>query len=328
MTTALAAPQFRPITVEQAVDISEHVCPMRFETAQSTGPDGPRLLGQRVGAVSLVRYESCGMEHGVRTLEHIRANSLDYFILCVPLQARFQFSHAGLRSDFVHGAAVLLSSQRPFDAYVQGETTNGYHASLQIRVPGPMLRSRVPHIDLLCNQAFELASGAGKILLGSLHETLHEGGGLTEMQAQRQSQALADQIANCIEMIEIDRMSISAAPRSGASVFARAMEFIDSQLSDSLLDAQRIACHCHVSTSYLHKLFAQHALTVAGHVRELRLQRCREALRDPRLRKRNLIEIAGHWGFNDPSHFGRVYRKRFGRSPSCERSGIGRGDHS
>lgn len=320
MRAALAAaPQFRPIAVERSADISEHVCPMRYETAIAPAPSSPQLLGYRLGPVSLVRYESCGVEHGVRSVEHIRNNPLDCFILCLPLQARFQFSHAGLRSDIVQGAAVLLSAQRPFDAYVSGSASDARHTSMQVRIPGPLLRGRVQRVDLLCNHAMPVSSGAGRIMLTALQSTVQDAGELNEAQAQRHGQALADLIANCIDQIEIGASPSRSEASPGASVFDRATAFVECRLSDPALDARQIADHCHVSTSYLHKLFARRALTVAGYVREMRLQRCRDALRDTGLAQRSVIEIASHWGFSDPSHFGRVYRKRFGLAPSLER---------
>lgn len=319
MRTALTTPQFRPIAVEQSENISEHVCPMRYETAIARAPSSPHLLGRRLGPVSLVRYESCGVEHGVRTVEHIRSNPLDCFILCLPLQARFQFSHAGLRTDVAQGSAVLLTAQRPFDAYVSGSASDARHTSLQVRIPGPSLRGQVPRVDLLCNHSIPVLFGAGRIVLTALQSTLQDAGELSEAQAQRYGRALTDLIANCLDQIEIDALPSRSVASRGTSVFDRAMTFVASRLSDPDLDARQIADHCHVSTSYLHKLFARRSLSVAGYVREMRLQGCRDALRDEGLAQRSVIEIASHWGFSDPSHFGRVYRKRFGLSPSLER---------
>jgi AraC family transcriptional activator of tynA and feaB len=50
-------------------------------------------------------------------------------------------------------------------------------------------------------------------------------------------------------------------------------------------------------------------------VLESRLDRCREALRDPRQATCSISEIAYRWGFNDLSHFDKVFRARFGMTP-------------
>jgi AraC-like DNA-binding protein len=320
MLGATTQARFRPISPEQYVDISERVCPMRYETSDSSLQPTSRLRGHQIGAVSLVRYESQGLEHGTRTLEHIRATPFDYFMLCLPLQAQFEFVHAGLESQVVEGSAVLLTAQRPFDAYVSGISGSDHHSSIELRIPGALLRSRAPHVDHFCNRAFAVDSGAGAILRALLTASLDEASDLTSVQAGHFGRALADLIGACIEGLE----GRDTAPGESASftdnVFDRAMAFIECQLSAANLDTELVARHCHVSPRYLHKIFSQRSTTVAGQIREMRLQCCRHALLDPRLFHRPIIEIACSWGFSDPSHFGRLYRKHFGRSPSEERA--------
>jgi AraC-like DNA-binding protein len=46
-----------------------------------------------------------------------------------------------------------------------------------------------------------------------------------------------------------------------------------------------------------------------------RLARCERDLSSPRLAHRQVGEIAFAWGFNDLSHFGRVFREHYGMSP-------------
>lgn len=311
--------QFRPIAPEQYANISERVCQMRYETSCLPAPTHTKLSGRQIGSVSLVHYESRGLEHGSRTIDHIRANPHDFFILCLPLQAKFQFSHAGLESEVTRGSAVLLSAQRPFEAYVSSSSSNGWHSSLQLRVPAPLLRSRAPHVDQLCNQTFSVTSGTGLMLQGLLLTSLQDAGALTLVQARHHAAALAELIAACMDRIVRGRSATVSGMATTDSIFDRAISFIESQLSATTLDTELVARHCRVSSRYLHKIFAQHSLTVAGMIREMRLQRCQQALRDGRMSHRSIIEIACHWGFSDPSHFGRLYRKRFGILPSQER---------
>jgi AraC-like DNA-binding protein len=58
---------------------------------------------------------------------------------------------------------------------------------------------------------------------------------------------------------------------------------------------------------------------VAGYIRERRLQGCRAALLAPMLQQRSIIEIAGDWGFEDPSYFSHAYKARFGVTPRQDR---------
>lgn len=321
MLDSLAERRFTPIAAEHHHDIADRVCPMRYEISERVESPQRKLSGCRIGAVSLAAYEGCGIEHGQRTMEHIRAESLDYFIVCLPLQARFHFSHGGLHTDIGYGAAVLLSAQQPFDAYVDGGAPDASHSSLQLRVPGPLLRSRAPQVDQVCNRLFSVQSGAGLILQAALQASLKTAATLDVQQAQRHGRIVVDLVANALHDLDADR---GLQPRRAGTqaLFERAMAYIECELSTPHLGAEEIARHCHVSARYLHKVFGERSLTVAGCIRDLRLQRCQSALRDVRLARRTVIEIAGRWGFNDPSHFGRLYKKHFGISPSEERPNL------
>lgn len=311
---------FRPIAPEQYIDISQRVCAMQYETSAPPAPTAATLAGYQIGPVSLVHYQSRGLEHGQRTLEHIRATPLDGFILCMPLQARFEFVHAGRRSEVSSGSAVLLSTQQPFDAYVCGLDEDAMHSSLQLRIPGALLRGRAPQIDRLCNREFSMASGGGALLRTLLLASMQQAANMAPAQAGHYSHAVADLLAACVNEIRQPTV-LPRAALAGDAIFDRACLFIDCQLSAANLNPGLVARHCRVSLRYLNKIFAQRSLSVAGYIRELRLQCCQRAFADPQLSGRSIIEIACRWGFSDPSHFGRLYRKRFGVSPSQQRAG-------
>jgi AraC-like DNA-binding protein len=66
---------------------------------------------------------------------------------------------------------------------------------------------------------------------------------------------------------------------------------------------------------HLHRIFAAKGCTVTEWIRERRLERCRADLADPRLRERNITDIAFFWGFSDSAHFSHRFRQEFGVSP-------------
>lgn len=91
--------------------------------------------------------------------------------------------------------------------------------------------------------------------------------------------------------------------------------FIQDNLGDANLAPDAIAAAHHVSLRYLHKLFHQDGHTVAGWVRERRLEQCRRDLADPRLAARPIHAIAAWWGFTSPAHFSQAFRHAYGLSP-------------
>jgi transcriptional regulator GlxA family with amidase domain len=73
-----------------------------------------------------------------------------------------------------------------------------------------------------------------------------------------------------------------------------------------------------VSVRHLERLFAEHLdVTIHQHYVSLRLVRARTLLRQTSL---PLAQVGIECGFADASHFARVYRKRYGLSPSADRA--------
>jgi AraC-like DNA-binding protein len=71
-----------------------------------------------------------------------------------------------------------------------------------------------------------------------------------------------------------------------------------------------------ITPRYVHKLLEDEGLTFSAFVLEQRLARAYRTLRDPRLRDRTISAMAFDLGFNDLSYFNRVFRRRYGATPS------------
>ncbi|MDI2132748.1 helix-turn-helix domain-containing protein [Yinghuangia seranimata] len=104
------------------------------------------------------------------------------------------------------------------------------------------------------------------------------------------------------------------------------MAWIEDHLDDPDLDPAAIAGAHFISTRYLHLLFEDHEVSVARHVRERRLERIRRDLADPALRGVPVSGVAARWGIGDAARFSRVFRERYGVSPSAYRAGGGAAD--
>jgi AraC-like DNA-binding protein len=92
--------------------------------------------------------------------------------------------------------------------------------------------------------------------------------------------------------------------------------FIQRRLGDPELTPAAIAAAHHLSLRSLHQLFHDEGLTVAGWIRQRRLDRCRRDLTDPALAARPVAAIAARWGFGSASDFSRAFRAAHGMRPS------------
>jgi AraC-like DNA-binding protein len=98
-----------------------------------------------------------------------------------------------------------------------------------------------------------------------------------------------------------------------------ALDYIARNFRDLGLAETEVAMSQGISTRLLQRLFEQAGIRFCEHVRELRLQAAHRALTDGRQNSRRILDIALICGFSDVSHFNRVFRKRFGVSPTAVR---------
>jgi AraC-like DNA-binding protein len=105
----------------------------------------------------------------------------------------------------------------------------------------------------------------------------------------------------------------------GATILASAKSFIDRHHADPALDTSMVAAAHHMSTRCLQKLFATAGITVAGYIKERRLERCRYDLEDRRLLRDCIGTICARHGYVDSAHFSRLFKSRYGLSPRAFR---------
>jgi AraC-like DNA-binding protein len=104
-----------------------------------------------------------------------------------------------------------------------------------------------------------------------------------------------------------------------ANILASATSFIDTHHADPALDTSMVAAAHHISPRYLQKLFAAAGITVAGCIKERRLERCRNDLEDPSLLRDSIGTICARHGYIDSAHFSRLFKHRYGLSPRAFR---------
>lgn len=113
-----------------------------------------------------------------------------------------------------------------------------------------------------------------------------------------------------------------SSPRIGGARgrrLARARAVIEERIEDPELTAELVATHAAMSVRSLHRLFADAGLGVGAEIRERRLQRYRALLANARHRGEGTTALAYACGYADAAYASRVFRERFGTTPSAYR---------
>jgi len=90
--------------------------------------------------------------------------------------------------------------------------------------------------------------------------------------------------------------------------------FVLENINEFSLNGEAIGKQFGMSRMQVHrKIKSLTSLTTSEYIRTIRLERAAELLEDEEL---NVSEIAYKTGFSSPSHFSRVFKKKYGKAPS------------
>ncbi len=140
--------------------------------------------------------------------------------------------------------------------------------------------------------------------------------------AERIELALVDLVALALGA---GRDAGALAPTRGVRA-ARVQEIIaaiKAGFSDPTFSAATVGLKLGLSPRYVQELVQETGSSFTERTLELRLQRARSMLADPRNDRMRVGDIALNCGFNEVSYFNRRFRRRFGCSPMRYRAGNG-----
>lgn len=145
-------------------------------------------------------------------------------------------------------------------------------------------------------------------------------------QPEPRSAPLMTALLRCV-LVEVARATesrspdqIPAAGRRDDDDVRRAIRFVETHFREQITLADA-ASEARLSANYFSERFRQVTGTsFQAHLQHLRLRFARSLLTSTAL---SVTEVCLAAGFNDPSHFGRAYRRRYGETPSAARSGNG-----
>jgi AraC-like DNA-binding protein len=117
-----------------------------------------------------------------------------------------------------------------------------------------------------------------------------------------------------------DDVCEEAEARTGKSARLQAvLGLIAAHYCKEPLTARDAAMRLGISERYVRQLLEETGFTFTEHVRERRLLNALRMLGDPRFARLKIGDIAQECGFADATYFNRVFRRRFGETPSDAR---------
>jgi AraC-like DNA-binding protein len=296
--------------------VSETWVPMECHT-EDEGAFWAQLRSGGLGAVTVNLMTTA--PHGVRrTPRLIRRSDPDLLKVFVLLRGNCVISQDDRHAHLAPADFVLYDVRRPYWARTVGDDPRPIQA-LTFLFPPSLLP--LPPAQLARLTAVRMTAGEGvgaltsRFLLQLARNLDHYSPAEATRLATAALQIVATRLAH-----ELDGDHWIPPQAHRRALLARIYAFIQQRLGDPKLSPRGVAAAHHISLSYLHKLFQGEGTTVAGWIRQRRLEGCRRDLADPALLSRPVAAIAARWGFTHPGHFSRTFKDAYGLTPGDYRS--------
>lgn len=244
---------------------------------------------------------------GRRTKEQLRKDDELFVGIQLTTQGRERFRIGDTGIEASSGDLVVWTTNNE----VEFEVLERLH-KVTLMIPWSLLRERMPDRKTLpTGGKIESRSGVGSLLAVHLLALSNQIGSLESKQLGSVSRSTLEFIG-----IALSDQQPTASFDGSASLLNRVQEYMLQHLHEEDLNPTKIAAANRVSLRYLQMLFHRSGATVNGWLLERRLAKCREALTDTSYRRQKIADIAYRWGFTSTSHFSRVFKDRYGTSPS------------
>ncbi len=241
-----------------------------------------------------------------RRWEEIRRNPVEYCFANFQLEGSCAVRQDGQETLVHPGDFSIVDTTRPYFLDFRDDWR-----VLSFRIPRSQLVSRLAAPHKATARSVSGQSGLGLVATRFARSLEHvsdsDGIAVQEALSTALNGIIATALGATVETQERDRVPVREA-------FRKAVEtYITDHLTDPELGPDMIAARFRVSRRTLYGLFEEEALSVSGMIREQRLQRSACEIRNSH--RPNILAIAMKSGFNDASHFSRLFKTRFGVAP-------------
>lgn len=242
-----------------------------------------------------------------RTAEHAGRGPGGMYFVNLPLRGGGVAIQDGRRSVTRAGDFVVVDADRPFRLEFDGAFDQ-----LSLMVPHTVLDPLLAAPTSIASVVVPGDDGAGAVASAAIRALAAQ---RTRLYA-RQTSGL---VAHVVGLLALALGTYAPTAQSAARevLLQAALDEVERELADPDLSIDGVARRLHISTSYLTKLFATRGTTFGRHLLERRLALAWSLL-DPDAPHGSgaITRVVHAAGFRDSSHFARVFRERYGITPT------------
>lgn len=265
-----------------------------------------QLSTYHVGDVSLSQFDS-DAQRVFRTTERVRTAPDDSYVCVLPVRGKLFFNQNDREGFLERGGYVLITSATFYEL-----SCNDNFLNWTIKVPGNLLRAKFPEIDdhLACQ--FSNNKGVAREFIEYCAHAAKVAESSTPHVQKFMERSVVDLMLAMV-MGEI-RTDFTAEGGAMRALRGRIFKVISESYADPDLSPTKIAEEVGISLGYLHRVISSTGSSVSSYVMDCRLQMAYERLMiDSEVVP--IKQIAIDVGFQNMSHFSKVFMRKYGLTP-------------
>ncbi|SDQ56623.1 helix-turn-helix domain-containing protein [Arthrobacter crystallopoietes] len=294
-------------TIDEFADLLRNsVMPLAVKSRHSSAFVG-RMRAAGRGRVFC--YEVTAPEHTIeRTPELIKESAVgEYYKVSLMLQGESMVMQDSREAVLRQGDIAIYDTTRPYSLL----SSEGARTAI-VMFPREMIALPPELVGQLTAVRFDRSQGLAASVSPFMTQLMMQ----LDQFARPGGSRLPHNIVDLLGTMLVSELDLAPTETShGSQLLRQIMSYIEDNLSVPDLRPGTIAAAHFISPRYLQMLFQRNGVTVSSWIRERRLERCHRDLADPSHASDSVTALAARWGFLEPAHFSRTYKKRFGVSP-------------
>ena len=310
-STATTEPQHRSSKWNAVVN--ESYFPLELQFRDPIHFNG-QLSRMSMGHVGMSRLTSDPLSYE-RRRAHIREAREEEYLITLPRATSVEFRQLGREVRCDPGGFILERGDEPYRFLY--ENPNDLFV---LKVGRKALEERVRQPDRFCAKVFNATSGTAGLFASMVDQAQSKFADLGAAAGETVGRQLLELLGLALdETVDASSSNLSAVRTAHIS---RVEKFIRENLKNPNLSPDLIAESCGISKRYLHDLFNDVNGTVSQQIRDQRLVAARDRLATaPGL---PISEVSYRFGFSDQAQFSRLFKSKFGITPSAFRVEVSR----
>ncbi len=268
-----------------------------------------KLSRIQLGAIGMSWFETTASQgHAKRArVGKWSAPLSDAFLLSLQLEGEIRGQQFGREITSGPGDIALVDATRSWDVESFGQVSN-----ITLKLPAEKLLALTDAPSDYCLQPFprdDPNTRAVFAIIVALRDAIEAAPDVGW------DDAYEDVLMHAISTLFVKSSSVSETSIREETLRRKAIAYIERNLLDPGLSTEHIAGELSVSVRTIQRLFNDNGLTPGRYILDRRIVVAGELLRSGEGPSK-ITDLAFSLGFNDLSHFTRVFRKKFGQSPT------------